>query len=357
MDRRRLFKEVLAGVTLCGIEAFLLYGHGSIGSSIAVKGLATQKAQAVKYARVTKLSSIQSSQNWAGYVVSSGVYHSVSATWKVPDLTSAGGVAAQWVGLGGVNSQDLLQTGTIEQQTGGATTAQVFVEELPQHAQNIMTVPIGSTIAASIAPVTGTEWDLQVTATYQGKTQSKTVPMTVSSGYVQGMESSAEWIFEDPASTSGNLYPLGMTGNVTFSNVQANSQAVRAANALVMTGPGGQSEVEPSVMKDGSFTTKEVSGGQSYPSPSQGFPYSVFPQSGYGNGGGNGYGGYGAGGGYGGYGARGGYGGNGDGYGGYGGGNGYGSGLPGYSFPPVPVIIQVPVGPVSPGPLPFSINL
>ncbi|MCY0907448.1 MAG: G1 family endopeptidase [Sulfobacillus thermotolerans] len=348
MNGRRLVRQVVAAMALCGVEALLLYGHNHLGSLVLTGSAApgvSQQAQDVKYAPVTKLASVQSSQNWAGYVVSSGQYRSVSATWTVPAIQNGSGVAAQWVGLGGVKSQDLLQTGTIEQQnSNGAVTAQVFVEELPQHAQDIMTVPIGSTISASIEPVSSDQWDLTITAVHQGQTQTKTVPMTVSAAYAAGMETSAEWIFEDPANTTGNLYPLATTKKVTFSKVQANNQAVTSANALVMTGPGGQPEVEPSVMKNGAFSTKEVSGGAVFPSPSQGFPFSEFPQGiGLGNGGGLGDG-YGMGNGFGGFGWQG------PGY-------GVGYGPQGFWFPSTPVIIQVPSITIQRMPLPFSLNL
>ncbi|WP_020374840.1 G1 family glutamic endopeptidase [Sulfobacillus thermosulfidooxidans] len=256
----RIVKEIVAGGILVGIEAFLLYGHGHLLSRNVVPSSLSPTANTVSYAPVTKLASVQSSQNWAGYEVNSGTYQSVSASWQVPELMSARGVAAQWIGLGGVNSRDLLQTGTIEQQTANGPTADVFVEKLPDHAQNIMTVPIGSTITASIAPAGPNQWNLSITANYQGQTRTKTVTMNVSSQYAQGMETSAEWIFEDPANTQGSLYHLARTQPVTFSHVEANDQAITSANALIMTGPQGQARVEPTLMKQGAFTTEDVRG-------------------------------------------------------------------------------------------------
>jgi hypothetical protein len=44
-----------------------------------------------------------------------------------------GGVSATWVGIGGVNSRDLIQAGTQQQTTGtGQTQYQAWVEMLPQ---------------------------------------------------------------------------------------------------------------------------------------------------------------------------------------------------------------------------------
>src|SRR4051812_46343961 len=53
------------------------------------------------------------SRNWAGYVADSGTYTGVSGSWNVPTPSSSeDGSNATWVGIGGVDSRDLLQSGT-----------------------------------------------------------------------------------------------------------------------------------------------------------------------------------------------------------------------------------------------------
>ncbi len=264
----RLTKEIIAGGVLVGVEALLLYGHGGLLNRYPTTTASPKQANNVHYVPVTKLASVQNSRNWAGYEVTANTYKSVSASWQVPQMTSIRGVAAQWIGLGGVNSHELVQTGTIEQKhANGNPTADVFVEKLPNHAQNVMSVPLGSKISASITPAGNNQWTLSVSATYNGQTRNKSVTMNISPRYAQGMETSAEWIFEDPANTQGSLYHLGKTNPVTFGHVEANGQAIGTASALIMTGRAGQPRVEPTMMKKGAFTIQDVRGSFRRPFP------------------------------------------------------------------------------------------
>ena len=97
------------------------------------------------------------SENWAGYIdsPSSNIsYTSVSGSWKVPSITASqeDAATAQWIGLGGSSSNDLLQMGTSEEIENGRPVAKVFWEQLPAPAQEVMSVPIGSVIKARISP-------------------------------------------------------------------------------------------------------------------------------------------------------------------------------------------------------------
>lgn len=171
----------------------------------------------------------QPSGNWAGYIAAptSESYTSVSGTWTVPKISgNPSGVAAQWIGLGGVTNHDLLQMGTLEQFQNGQPVAQVFWEKLPNAAQPVMTVPIGSTIHAKISQASGTTWDVTFSAqTPAGKTISKTIPVSVDNSYAAGIGTSAEWISEDPSNTNNNLFPLANTGTVQYSNAMVNGHA------------------------------------------------------------------------------------------------------------------------------------
>ena len=66
----------------------------------------------------------QISSNWAGYAATEGRYTEVSGTWTIPTYSamSSAGVSATWVGIGGVNSRDLIQAGTQQQTTGTGQT-------------------------------------------------------------------------------------------------------------------------------------------------------------------------------------------------------------------------------------------
>jgi Peptidase A4 family len=219
----------------------------------------------------TTVNGMQASQNWAGYIdtpsSNSEPYTSVSGTWTVPAVTgSQQGVAAQWIGLGGVSTQDLLQMGTIEDFEQGKAVANVFWEQLPQVAQNIMTVPIGSTIHGSISKSTDSTWNISFTANEpNGQTVSKTISVTLDSSYAQGIGTSAEWISEDPSNANGQLVPLANMGTVQYSQALVNGKSLNASGNQVqpvaLVSATGNVLIEPSsVGSDGeSFATQTLS--------------------------------------------------------------------------------------------------
>lgn len=212
----------------------------------------------------------QTSGNWAGYidepVTQSAGYTSVSGNWTVPAIQgSEQSLAAQWIGLGGVSTQSLLQTGTIEQEENGQTVATVFWEKLPATAQNVMTVPVGSTINASIFQSTGSKWEVEFTAhTPAGKTLSKTIAVSLDSSYAGQIGTSAEWISEDPSNASGQLYPLANAGTVKFSQAQVNHSPLKSTKnktgPIALTDGAGNVLIAPSdIGADGaSFSTTTV---------------------------------------------------------------------------------------------------
>ncbi|QQE77588.1 G1 family glutamic endopeptidase [Alicyclobacillus sp. SO9] len=172
----------------------------------------------------------QPSSNWAGYVakpVSGNGYTSVSGSWTVPRVASGqSGAAAQWVGLGGVSSNNLLQMGTVEQGANGSEQVDVFWEKLPNTAQSVMTIPVGSTVHVTIAKAAGLQWNLEFSAaTPSGQTVTRTIRTTLTASYAQGIGTSAEWISEDPSNANGNLYPLASTAKVQFTGATVNHQA------------------------------------------------------------------------------------------------------------------------------------
>ncbi|WP_242832400.1 G1 family glutamic endopeptidase [Desulfosporosinus orientis] len=180
----------------------------------------------------------QVSSNWAGYIVtpsfSGDPYNSVSGTWTVPNITASqeDALAAQWIGLGGVLSSDLLQMGTIEQIQNGEPVADVFWEQLPSAAQTIMTVPIGATITASISKATDSTWNLSFTV--NGETPTQTIPsVTLDESYAQGIGTSAEWISEDPSNANGQLYPLADMGTVQYQDAMANDNPINDSTNTV----------------------------------------------------------------------------------------------------------------------------
>ncbi|WDL95505.1 hypothetical protein [Alicyclobacillus sp. ALC3] len=248
------------------------YGYGQVpqspqlpaGVASGSSTVSTSGAQTVPLSANT-----QASQNWAGYIdtpTGNTPYTSISGSWTVPTISgSANSAAAQWIGLGGVTTRDLLQMGTIEDYQNGQAVAHVFWEKLPNAATNILTVPAGSTVHANISKSTGNTWLLTVTArTPSGSVKTKTVPVSLSSAYAQGIGTSAEWISEDPSGVNNNLYPLANMGTVHYTGATVNGSALGAsANQVApvaMVGGYGNILVAPSNLGSGnrSFSTQTV---------------------------------------------------------------------------------------------------
>ncbi|MGC7870501.1 G1 family glutamic endopeptidase [Desulfosporosinus sp. SYSU MS00001] len=216
----------------------------------------------------------QGSENWAGYINTPDTgesYTSVSGSWTIPTISASqtDAVAAQWIGLGGVSSTDLLQMGTIEEIDNGQPVAKVFWEKLPSTAQNVMTVPIGSTISASIAPSTGSSSTWTLTFTINGETPGQTIPsVTLSSDYAQGIGTSAEWISEDPSNQNGQLYPLANMGSFTYHSAMVNGQSLKSignVQPVALVSQSGDVLIAPSKLgSDGeSFSTNVVNSASS----------------------------------------------------------------------------------------------
>jgi len=159
------------------------------------------------------------SHNWSGYAAASGSYTGVTGTWIVPPagINSAAGVGATWVGIGGVTGQDLIQAGTQDVAAGGGQAEfQTWIEMLPQASQQVpVAVVPGDSVTVSIdeqGAGTGT-WQISINNNTSGQTYQTTVNYTSS-------ESSAEWIQEAPAGSSGVL-PLDFFNSVSFSAASA----------------------------------------------------------------------------------------------------------------------------------------
>jgi hypothetical protein len=191
------------------------------------------------------------SQNWSGYSVTGGAFTSVTATWTVPEFTadSPTGADATWVGIGGVDTRDLIQAGT--QQTvarTGATQYEAWVETLPQASHPVpLTVNPGDSVTVSVTqqPQTRDQWQVS----FKNETTGQTYQVT--EHYTSSM-SSAEWIEEAPSSGRGRQIALDKFGTVNFSQATAvkdgNTVTVADARgqAITMVGRGGQQLAKPS---------------------------------------------------------------------------------------------------------------
>jgi hypothetical protein len=209
------------------------------------------------------------SANWSGYVVTpsskSLKYTSVTGSWKVPQISGIStSVGSQWIGLGGVTSSDLLQMGTIEQIRGHREVATLFWEKLPDSAQNLMTVPVGSAVEASISRQNGSTWSLDFHVVEpNGKTLHKHVSVNLTSDYADGIGTSAEWISEDPSTPNGQLYPLADTGVVEFTNARVNGEPISSpknqVQPVVLVNQWGKVRIVPSALDSGGTSFSTVS--------------------------------------------------------------------------------------------------
>ena len=193
------------------------------------------------------------SQNWSGYSATGGTYTAVSGTWTVPQFTpdSPAGADAAWVGIGGVNSRDLIQAGTQQTVSGtGSTQYQAWVETLPQASHPVpLAVHSGDsvTVNISLVPNSQNQW----LVAFKNNTTGQTYQVTET---YASSKSSVEWIQEAPSAARGRQIPLDNFGTIDFSqgsavkNGQTVSIAGAGAQAVTMVGRGGQRLATPSTL-------------------------------------------------------------------------------------------------------------
>src|SRR5207245_2487158 len=84
-------------------------------------------------------------------LASGGSFTAVTATWVVPQVSATStGADATWVGIGGLNSRDLIQAGTQASVGGGSVTYEAWVEMLPQSSRTVsLSVNPGDSVTTS----------------------------------------------------------------------------------------------------------------------------------------------------------------------------------------------------------------
>lgn len=183
------------------------------------------------------------SSNWSGYAAMSGKFTAVSGTWVIPSVSGNGAGEsgdASWVGIGGINSSDLIQAGTDNTvNADGSVSSIVFYEMLPNPAMEVTSLKVsaGDTITASVSQLATGEWNITVSDTTTG--QSYTNIVSYSSTY-----SSAEWIEEDPSYSGGSLVPFDRFSHVVFSGGSTTMDGVSSTIA--------SSNAQPITLVDGS---------------------------------------------------------------------------------------------------------
>ena len=169
------------------------------------------------------------STNWAGYVATSGPFTAISGSWTVPQVHASDSFAADasWIGIGGVSSTDLIQSGT-QSMTGpdGSVTYDAWIETLPEAPVTIpVSVNPGDQIAVSITEKSKSHWNVSFSDLTTTKSYTKSITYA-------SKNSSAEWIEEAPSDEDGVL-PIDTFKNVHFANgsVTQSGQKLSIENA------------------------------------------------------------------------------------------------------------------------------
>jgi hypothetical protein len=167
--------------------------------------------------------SATSSDNWSGYVAATdpntgqpGTVSDVKATWSVPvvNCTSTPDAAVGvWVGMDGVFSSTVEQTGTASNCVAGQASYYAWLEVYPSAART-QALPIrpGDTISAEVQYVGNQRFRLSLTDTSSGRSFSVLRES-------RGARDSAEWVVEAPA-IGDQIMPLA-----NFAGISLNSAA------------------------------------------------------------------------------------------------------------------------------------
>jgi hypothetical protein len=160
------------------------------------------------------------STNWSGYLSTGSVYTAITGAWTIPTVTGNNTNTSgdgTWIGIGGVNTSDLIQIGTDNTvSASGQVTSNAFYETLPAAAQTIVSLVIspGDAMVASVTETSTSQWTISLEDTTNGESFSDNLTYT-------STNSSAEWIEEDPSFLSGAQVPFDNFGAVSFTGASS----------------------------------------------------------------------------------------------------------------------------------------
>jgi hypothetical protein len=180
----------------------------------------------------------QASSNWAGLIATGGQFTQISADWTVPavQLSPTEQASATWVGVDGVSNSSLLQTGTFQATADDVAEYFAWYEILPAPAVLIGGVEPGDQMAAAISSTSAGIWTVRI----EDFTSDQEFDSPVS---YDGPGTSAEWIEEAPATSTGSTLSLANFGSVMFNNVNYAVAAEAAVTATPVFMLGSQQQV------------------------------------------------------------------------------------------------------------------
>lgn len=169
----------------------------------------------------------RTSQNWSGYAASGGTYTSVTSTWVQPSVTcTTNGIAAFWVGLDGMGSPSVEQTGTAADCSTGSPVYFAWWELYPQNdmQQYRDAVTPGDVLTATVTSLGGAQYELDLSDTTKGWTERN---RQAAPG---ALNASAE-IVAEAVTSGGSISALPDFGSARFSGTRIDHAAPQAAGA------------------------------------------------------------------------------------------------------------------------------
>jgi hypothetical protein len=264
--RRPALVAALAAAT-AGLVSFAPAGLASSSGPVSPHGVMIPTHSHL----LSKHNDTQSSANWSGYVTAPGSgITGVTSTFRVPDVNPLPpGFSANWTGIGGWNTSDLIQAGTSQDALEGDYAWYELLPDTETPLTNCTgdsncTVNAGDSISVDIHKVTGSTWSISM---QDGNSWSWQQNVTYNSS-----ESSAEWIFEAPtlavvqtipANTGTNYFALnGFTDGSGTHDIGSVSP-----NSLIQVdmGLGVINEATPSALSGQAFNVCAYA--QSCPAP------------------------------------------------------------------------------------------
>ena len=202
----------------------------------------------------TSLTQVKS-LNWSGYAdgKTTARYGNVAGHWTQPagKCGSAQSLAVFWVGIDGFNGTTVEQDGTGIFCPGGGVAPVYFSwwEMFPANSAQVvgMTVKPGDHIAASVTR-SSTSYTLKLT---DSTTSGNSLSTTQACALTTCKDTSAEWIAERPASSTGKLSPLTNFGTwtVTGAAVKAGTTSGTISsfpdNEITMASSSGKILAQP----------------------------------------------------------------------------------------------------------------
>jgi hypothetical protein len=250
-------RRVLFGMAVACLAAAAIMSSASPASAASTHG---------RFQHITaSTSALEHSSNWSGVAVTGRSYTRATGSWVVPTVkvTKGNRYAADWVGVGGYSSQDLIQAGTSENNVNGHASYNAWTEILPAPESPLAGFAVhgGDAMTVDVNQLSVGSWTITVTNHTTGQTS------TTNLHYVS-TNSSAEWIHEAPT-VGGQQARLASTANAIFDHGTVNgSTGIGGAGTRHVIQLVGRTDATPSVLDADSDGFAVADGTKAPPAPS-----------------------------------------------------------------------------------------